>query len=195
MRRVLLFMMTSLNGFYERGRWDEDPDGLDWHYTDDDFVSFAAQQLGEAHTNPLGRVTYEGMASYWPTPEAIAGDPAVAEKMNSMQKVVFSTTLDHVDWENSRLAQASVVEEVKALKQEPGKDIIILASSDLARSLAEHDLVDEYRIMVNPILLRGGKTVFEGLGRDVPLKLLEARAFQNGNVLLSYAPAKRGEPG
>src|SRR5262249_36947225 len=102
MRKVVFFMMTTLNGLYERGRWDVDPNGIDWHQTDEEFEAFAAAQLGDADTILFGRVTYEGMATYWPTDEAIASDPEVAEKMNALPKVVFSRTLASVDWENSR---------------------------------------------------------------------------------------------
>ena len=191
MRKVVFFMMTTLNGLYERGRWDVDPTGLDWHTTDDEFETFAADQLGEADTILFGRVTYEGMATYWPTPEAIAADPAVAEKMNALEKVVFSRTLASVSWSNSRLASQDVAEEIRRLREQPGKDVIILASSDLATSLAAEGLIDEYRIMVNPVLVGRGKPVFAGLARDVSLKLLGTRTFGNGNVLLTYAPASR----
>src|SRR3712207_5911800 len=170
MRKVVFFMMTTLNGLYERGRWDVDPAGLDWHNTDDEFETFAADQLGEADTILFGRVTYEGMATYWPTPEAIAADPAVAEQMNALEKVVFSRTLASVSWSNSRLASQDVAEEIRRLREQPGKDVIILASSDLATSLVAEGLIDEFRIMVNPVLVGRGKPVFAGLARDVSLK-------------------------
>ena len=188
MRKVVFFMMTTLNGLYERGRWDVDPTGLDWHNTDDEFETFAADQLGEADTILFGRVTYEGMATYWPTPEAIAADPAVAEQMNALEKVVFSRTLASVSWSNSRLAGQDVAEEIRRLREQPGKDVIILASSDLAARLAAEGLIDEYRIMVNPVLVGQGKPVFAGLAPDVSLRLLDMRMFGNGNVLLRYAP-------
>lgn len=189
MRKVVFFMMTTLNGLYERGRWDVEPDGIDWHQTDEEFETFAAEQLGEADTILFGRVTYEGMATYWPTPEAIAADPAVAEQMNGLAKVVFSRTLQGVTWSNSRLAGDDLAGEVRRLKEQPGREIIILASSDLATSLAVEGLIDEYRIMVNPVLIGRGKPVFAGLAQDVALTLLDTRTFGNGNVLLTYAPA------
>ena len=190
MRKVVFFMMTTLNGLYERGRWDVAPNALDWHTTDDEFETFAAEQLGEADTILFGRVTYEGMASYWPTPEAIASDPAVAEQMNALAKVVFSRTLTSVSWSNSRLAGEDVAGEIRRLREQPGKDILILASSDLAVTLAAEGLIDEYRIMVNPVLVGRGKPMFAGLARDVSLTLLGTRTFGNGNVLLTYAPAR-----
>jgi dihydrofolate reductase len=189
MRKVVFFMMSTLNGFYERGRWDVDPTSIDWHTVDDEFNSFAIDQLGEADTILFGRITYEGMATYWPTPEAIQDDSAVAEKMNTLPKVVFSHSLDRVDWQNSRLVRDDAPAEVRRLKEQPGRDIIILASSDLAASLAQEGLIDEYRVMVNPVLLGQGKPMLAGLAQDIHLTLLDTRIFPNGNVLLTYAPA------
>ena len=189
MRKVLFFMFTSLNGYYERGRPDLDWENIDWHNFNDEMASFSIEQINTVDTILFGRVTYEGMASYWPTPAASADAPAIAEKMNSLAKIVFSKTLERADWNNTRPVRSDAAEEVARLKEYPGKDMIIFGSSDLAASLAERGLIDEYRIMVNPILLGEGKPVFKGLKRDVRLKLLEARTFSNGNVLLSYAPA------
>ncbi len=193
MRKVVFFMMTTLNGLYERARWDVDPTGIDWHNTDEQFERFAADQLDQADTILFGRVTYQGMASYWPTSEAIAADPEVAEKMNALPKVVFSRTLEDVGWANSRLVRDDAAAEVRRLKEQPGKDILILASSDLATTLAAEDLIDEYRIMVNPVFMGRGKSVLVGLAQDVSLELLGTRTFANGNVLLTYAPRPRPE--
>jgi len=189
MRKVVFFMMTTLNGLYERAPWDVDPNAIDWHNADDEFETFATEQLGDCDTILFGRVTYEGMASYWPTQEAIAADPGVAGRMNALPKVVFSRTLQAVEWSNSRLVHDDPAAEVRRLKEQPGKDIIVLGSSDLSASLAAAGVIDEYRIMVNPVLIGKGKPVFAGLAQDIPLTLLNARAFGNGNVLLSYVPA------
>lgn len=193
MRRVLFFMMTTVNGFYERGRWDTHPDGLDWHNVDDEFNEFAVEQLNEVDVLLFGRVTYEGMASYWPTPAAIADDPAVAEKMNTLPKIVFSKTLEKAEWSNTRLVKDDIAAAIAALKQQPGRDVILLASSDLAVQLAQLGLIDEYRIMVNPVVLGDGKPVFKGLKDTLPLKLLRARTFKSGNVLLTYEPERQGQ--
>jgi len=129
------------------------------------------------------------MASYWPTDAAIHDDPEVAGLMNSLSKIVFSRTLDKPEWNNSRLVKNNVVEEVSKLKQQPGKDIAIFGSSDLAVTLAEQGLIDEYRIIVNPLFLGGGTPLLKGIKEKVNLKLLNARIFKSGNVLLYYAPA------
>ncbi|MGE5138899.1 MAG: dihydrofolate reductase family protein, partial [Rudaea sp.] len=147
MRKLFLFMMTSLDGFFEGPGHD-----LDWHNTDEEFNDFAIAQLREIDTLLFGRITYEMMAAYWPTPSAIASDPVVAEKMNSVSKIVASRTLDKSEWSNSRLVRDNIAGEVAELKRQPGKDLAIFGSSDLTVSLMEAGLVDELRIMVNPVV-------------------------------------------
>ncbi len=186
MRKVIFFMLTSVDGFFEAPGHN-----IDWHNVDEEFNEFANEQLNSTDMLLFGRVTYEMMAGYWPTAEAKASDPEVAGAMNALQKIVVSTTLDSADWENTRLIKDNVAEEVGKLKQQAGKDIIIMGSSDLAASLAEMGLVDEFRIMVNPVVLGEGKPVFSGIHGQMKLKLLKARTFGNGNVLLYYAPAAR----
>lgn len=183
MRKLYFFMMTTANGLYERGPWE-----IDWHHTDEEFNDFAIAQLEQMDTLVFGRKTYEGMVGYWPTPEAIASDPIVAGKMNGMPKVVVSRTLPRADWSNTRVVRDP--EAIAALKREPGKDALLIASSDLALSLGALGLIDEYRIMVNPIALGKGKPVLQGLTADLKLELLGTRTFKNGNVLLNYIPAR-----
>jgi len=185
MRKVFLFNMTTLDGFFEGPNQD-----ISWHHTDDEFNEFAIQQLNEIGTLLFGRVTYQGMASYWPTEFAIKDDPIVAGLMNSLPKIVFSKTLDKAEWNNSRLVKENAAEEVSRLKQQAGKDIAIFGSSDLAVTLAGHDLIDEYRVIVNPVFLGNGTTLLKGIKDKLNLKLLNARTFKSGNVLLIYAPEK-----
>ncbi len=186
MRRVLFFMMVSLDGYYE-GKDRQ----IDWHNVDEEFNDFAIQQLNEVDTLLFGRVTYDMMASYWPTPQARADDPVVAEKMNSTPKIVFSHTLRDAKWENTRLVKGDLAAEVTRLKAQPGKDMIIFGSSDLAVSFLEHGLLDECRIMINPVVLGQGKSLFTGIHDRLKLKLLKSRTFHSGNVLLYYQPAQK----
>jgi len=181
MRKILVFLMTSLDG-YIAGPDDE----IDWHVTDAEFNQFADEQIQTVDGIVFGRRTYEGMASYWPTPAAIEADPIIANLMNTMPKIVFSTTLDSADWHNTRLIKDNIVEEVTRLKQQPGKDLIIFGSSNLATSLLDLGLIDEIRIMVSPVLLGSGKSLFEGAKQRVKLKLLSTRVFAVGNVLHIY---------
>jgi len=180
MKKLYFFMMTTANGLYERGPWQ-----IDWHNTDEAFNDFAIEQLDRMDTLVFGRKTYEGMVGYWTTPEAIESDPIVAGKMNGMAKVVVSKTLARADWSNTRVVRDP--EAIAALKREPGKDALLIGSSDLAVSLGALGLIDEYRIMVNPIALGNGKPVLQGLAADLKLRLLRTRTFTNGNVLLTYA--------
>ena len=184
MRKVLFFMMISLDGYYEGPNGD-----IIWHQVDDEFNDFAIEQLDTVDTLLFGRVTYEMMASYWPTQQARLDDPDVAAKMNELAKIIFSSTLASADWENTRLVPGEAAEELVKLKQQPGKNLIIFGSSDLAASLARRGLIDEFRIMVNPILLGRGKSLFQGLPEQVRLELIDTRRFRNGNVLLIYRPA------
>jgi dihydrofolate reductase len=184
MRKIFLFMMVSLDGFFEG------PDGdISWHNVDEEFNEFAVQQISEVDTLLFGRKTYEGMASYWPTEVAKRNDPIVAGLMNSIPKIVVSKTLEAVDWENTRLVKENVTEEISKLKRQAGKDIAIFGSANLTVTLTEAGLVDEYRVMVNPVALGDGKSLFNGLNHKLNLKLLKTKPFKSGNVLLYYEPA------
>jgi len=183
MRKVIFFMLTSLDGYFEGPDRD-----ISWHNVDEEFNDFAIRQTGEFGALLFGRVAYELMASYWPTEAAKRDDPIVAGLMNSLPKIVFSKTLEKVDWENTRLVIDKFVEAISKLKQAAGKDIAIFGSSDLTVTLMEQGLVDEYRIMVNPVVLGNGKPLFKGIKNKINLKLIKTKAFKSGNVLLYYEP-------
>jgi dihydrofolate reductase len=186
MRKVFLFMMVTLDGFFEG------PDHeIDWHNVDEEFNEFAIGQLNEVDALLFGRVTYQGMASYWPTPFAKENDPIIADKMNTIPKIVFSKTLDKVEWNNSRLVKENIAEEVSQLKQQQGRDLAIFGSANLAVSLLQMGFIDELRIMVNPVVLGNGKPLFTGIHDRLNLKLIKTRTFRSGNVLLYYQPDKK----
>jgi dihydrofolate reductase len=124
-------------------------------------------------------------------PTAIENDPIIAGKMNSIAKIVFSKTLEKSDWNNTRLIKENIPEEVSKLKTQPGKDMAIFGSSDLALTFIQHGLIDEYRIMVNPTALGSGKSLFSGMHDKLNLKLVKTKVFNSGNVLLTYQPAKK----
>jgi dihydrofolate reductase len=185
MRKVILQNMVTLDGFLA-GANDE----IDWHVVDQEFNEYAIAFTDTVDALLFGRVTYELMASYWPTAAALADDPIIAAKMNSVQKIVFSRTLDKVEWNNSRLVKENVPQEIAKLKQQPGKDVAIFGSSNLASTLIAHDLIDEYRIMVNPVVLGNGKPLFQDIKKKLELKLVNTRTFGSGVVLLCYQPVK-----
>ncbi len=186
MRKILSFVVTTLDGYYEGPNQE-----FDWPVVDEEFNEFALQQLDEIDTLLFGRVTYQLMASYWPTPAALEDDPKIAAKMNSLPKLVVSRTLDGTEWANTRLIKGDVAEELTRLKQQPGKAIAIFGSSDLTVSMLEMGLVDELRIMVNPVVLGAGNSLFRTADGRLSLKLLKTRTFGSGNVMLYYQPAAR----
>ena len=180
MRQVFLFMMVSLDGYYEGPDHD-----ISWHNVDAEFNRFAIKQTGEVGTLLFGRKTYALMAGYWPTEMAKGDDPVVASQMNSLAKVVFSKSLEEVEWENSSLVKEDAAEFVRKLKQSEGKDIAIFGSSDLMLTLIPHGVIDEYRIFVNPVVLGSGKRLFGPSGR-LNLRLAQAAPMKSGVTALVY---------
>ena len=183
MRKLIMFNFMSLDGFFE-GPGRE----LDWHNVDDEFNEFAIEQTGTAGVLIFGRTTYEMMAGYWSSQEALDTEPVITGIMNSISKVVFSRSLESADWKNSRLVKANPVDEIKRLKAQPGKDLFLFGSADLASEFIRHGLIDEYRIMVNPVILGRGNPLFKDVMQAVHLNLIKTRSFRNGNVLLYYQP-------
>jgi dihydrofolate reductase len=184
MRKLILFNLITLDGYFAG------PNGeIDWHNVDDEFNEFAIEQLNTVDTILFGRVTYQMMASYWPTPTAISDDPIVAEKMNQVPKIVVSRTLKQADWQNTRLITDHVEEEIKNLKQQPGKNLFIFGSAGLAAALTPLHLIDEYRLIVNPVVLGTGTPLFKNIQSRLNFKLINTRIFRSGNVLLYYQPA------
>jgi dihydrofolate reductase len=187
MRKVILFNLMSLDGFFEG------PDhNLDWHNVDEEFNEFAIEQLDATAGLMFGRRTYEMMASFWPSEEAIQTDPQVAGRMNSLQKFVFSKTLSQATWNNTQLVNGEASEAVARLRQQPGRDLFLFGSANLAATLTPLRLIDEYRVMINPMILGQGTALFQGSQGRVDLKLNQVRTFRNGNVLLYYQPAQVG---
>jgi len=184
MRKVIFFNAITADGFFEGPNHE-----IDWHNVDDEFNELAIDQLDSVDVLLFGRLTYELMSGYWPTAEGLKDDPLVAEKMNSKAKIVFSRTLDQVDWNNTRLVKENISAEIAKLKSQPGKDLIIFGSSDLSVTLTQKGLIDEYRLMVNPLFLGSGKTILHGLPGRLDLKFLKTHIMRNGNVILYYQPA------
>jgi dihydrofolate reductase len=186
MRKVIVSNLITLDGFLAG------PNGeIDWHVVDEEFFTFANQQLNSADTLLFGRVTYEGMASYWPTPAAVESDPIVSGQMNSIAKIVFSKTLGKAEWQNTRLVKGDLGDEIRQLKQQAGKDMLIFGSSRIVSALTNLGLIDEYRIFVNPLILGSGKPLFAGVTQPVKLRLLRTTTYQTGVVSLDYAPAPK----
>jgi dihydrofolate reductase len=183
-RKLAVFNHTSLDGYFVDATGD-----MSWaHKQDTEWNSFVANNAKSDSMLVFGRVTYDLMAGYWPTPQASKNAPAVAERLNNLPKVVFSRTLDQVSWNNTRLLKGKLVAEVRSLKAEPGPDMVIMGSGSIVAQLAQADLIDEFQVVVSPTVLGKGRTMFEGIDKRLALKLTNTRAFGNGNVYLCYEP-------
>jgi len=190
MRKIVVSEFVSLDVVVE------DPGGAEkfkhggwsFKFRDDQVPKYKLDELFTSDALLLGRVTYEGFAKAWPSRK---DDLGFADKMNNMPKYVVSTTLKKLDWNNSQLIKSNVVEEVKRLKQQPGKDILVYGSGKLVNTLLQHNLVDELRLMVHPVVLGSGKRLFDDNAESLKvLKLAESKTFPSGIVLLSYHPSK-----
>ena len=185
MRKIMAFEQVSLDGFFVDVKGD-----MSWaHKQDAEWNEFTAGNASGDGALLFGRKTYEMMASFWPSPMAMQAAPKVAEGMNNLPKVVFSRTLQSASWKNTTLMKDDLVTSVRKLKGESGPDMVILGSGTIVAQLAEALLIDEFQIIVNPLALGAGRTLFEGVSKRIGLKLVKTRSFLNGNVILYYVPA------
>jgi dihydrofolate reductase len=182
-RKIVLMMQISLDGYIEGPDRD-----ISWHRVDEELHAHANETIARMGGLLSGRVTYELMAAYWPTadsdPEATPVTTEFAGIWRDIPKVVYSRTLEHADW-NTRIVRDVVPEEVRALKEQPGGDLG-LGGADITAEFLRHDLVDEFRVYVHPVLVGDGKPLFPRGGRPASLRLTESRTFGNGVVLLRY---------
>lgn len=187
MKKLFSFMDTTLDGYHVG------PEGeLDWPNVDEEFHEYSIRQMNDIDALLFGRATYEHMAEFWPTPEALEALPATTARMNSVHKVVFSSTLKDATWENSELVTTDPVVKIDELKRQPGDgDLALFGSSTFTASLLEAGVVDEVRVMVHPVLLGAGESLFAGLADRVALRLARTITFRNGNVLLCFTPDAR----
>ena len=182
---MTVFNLMTLDGYIAGQGGD-----ISWHNVDEEFQQLANAASNSGNTLLFGRVTYELMARFWPTPEAIRTDPVVAGGMNRSEKIVFSRSLHKADWNNTRLVRDDMLAEVRRLKQGSGKDLTILGSGSIVSQLAQEGLIDEYNILLNPVVIGKGKSMFEGVKDRFSLKLTRTRVFGNGNILLTYEPVR-----
>lgn len=186
MRKLIVFNHVSLDGFFTDANGD-----MSWAQTgadDPEWNAFVAENSSGNGTLVFGRKTYDLMAGFWPTPMASQQMPELAERMNGCPKIVFSRTMDEATWSNTTLLKGDLADEVRRLKEEPGEGLTILGSGTIVSQLAEAGLVDEFHVVVNPIVVGAGRTLFETVDGKLKLELATSRAFRNGNVLLSYKP-------
>jgi dihydrofolate reductase len=184
MRKLVVFNNISLDGYFTDAKND-----MSWAHSEDaEWDAFTAENAQGGGALVLGRITYELMIQFWPTPYAAEIAPVVAERMNAMPKFVFSHTLDKAAWNNTTLLRGNLASEINRLKQEPGDKLTILGSGSLVSQLTRERLIDEYQFVLTPVVLGQGRTMFDGAPERLLFNRTHSRSFGNGNVLLCYEP-------
>jgi dihydrofolate reductase len=186
MRKLVSFLQLSLDGRFAGPNGD-----LTWAHRDDkdkEWSAFTADNAMSGGELLFGRVTYDMMVAFWPTPLAMKSEPVVAERMNSLPKVVFSRTMERASWNNTTLVKGAPAAAVRKMKQGPGQQMVLLGSGSIVLQLAKEGLIDEYQLVLNPVVLGKGRAILDGLRDSLTLKQTGTRAFGNGNVLLCYEP-------
>ena len=171
--------MVSADGYFEGKNND-----ISWHRVDKEVNDYFIKEAERADTILFGRKTYQLMESFWPTQNAIESDPGVAGIMNSYSKIVFSKTLENVTWNNTLLIKDNLEESLDRIKSKSTKDILIFGSAHLCQTLIQRGFIDEFRLMINPVVLGAGRTMFENIKME--FQLLKTRVFGNGNILCRY---------
>jgi dihydrofolate reductase len=190
MRKVIVTEYVTLDGVFDDPGGSEGTrhGGWSFQFWNEEAMKYKFDELFASDALLLGRVTYEGFAKAWPM---MKGAGEFADRMNSLPKYVVSTTLKDLEWNNSHLIKENVVEEVTRLKQQTGKDILIAGSGELVHTLMEHTLIDEYRLMVHPVVVGSGKHFFREMDNKAILKLSDTKSFSSGIIVLYYEPAGR----
>lgn len=193
MRKIISLIHLSLDGM-AAGPNDE----LDWISYDSELEQYAHSLHEMTDAVIWGRRTYEGMAGYWLTvpnnPDSTPAEREHVRWLDKATKIVVSRTLDRIDWNNAQntvLIKDNIAEQINTIKQQPGKDIWFLGSTMLAQTFMQLDLIDEYRININPTVLGEGKPLFANVSRKIPMKLLESKTFKSGVVALRYEPERK----
>jgi dihydrofolate reductase len=187
MRKIILSMMLSLDSFIEG------PDKeLDWHVVDEEFNEYAIDLLNRVDTILFGRVNYQLFESYWPKaiddPLISKSDLEIAHRIDDINKIVYSRTLQKVEWKNTKLVRDVVLEEVLKMKEESGKDMVMYGGAGIAQSFMKLGLIDEYRLFYNPVVLGNGKPLFKNLNGRIGMNLVDVKRFDSGLVLIVYTP-------
>ncbi|MEO6568744.1 MAG: dihydrofolate reductase family protein [Opitutaceae bacterium] len=183
MNRLIVFNAVTVDGYFVGPNGD-----MNWAHdkNDAEWTKFTENNAKGDCVLVFGRITYEIMSSWWPTPKAKDAMPVVADAMNRLPKVVFSRTLDQVSWNNTKLMKGDLVTEIQKLKKTSERDLMIFGSGTLVSELTQAGLIDEYQIVLHPTVLGHGRTMFEGVARKLDLKRTDVRTFANGIILSHY---------
>jgi dihydrofolate reductase len=182
MRKLTVFNFVSLDGYYEGPKKGD----INWHKFGPEEAEYSTEMLSSGNILLFGRITYELMAGYWPTPSVIENDPVIAKLMNEAEKIVFSKSLKKVRWNNTKIIRKKIEKAVHDLKQQPGKDMTILGSGNIIKQFAEKGLIDEYRLMVVPVIIGKGSSMFKDIKTRLNLNLIKTITFKSGYVLLFF---------
>ena len=193
LRRIVVSEYVTLDGVMEDpgGGEKSRAGGWSFQFWNEEAAKYKYDELFTSDALLLGRVTYQGFAKAWPS---MRDEQGFADRMNTLPKYVVSKTLQQLEWRNSRLIKGDIAEEVAKLKQQPGQDILVAGSRELVDKLTQHDLIDEYRLMVHPVVLGSGKRLFKEGAEKRVLKLVNTKRFSSGIVVLTYQPAGRKSP-
>ncbi len=181
MRKLKAFVFTTLNGYYKGAN-----DNIEWHSNGIEEIEFAQEKLQEGNVLLFGRKTYEMMRNFWVSPMAYELFPAVALRINQAEKLVVSNSLKQTEWNNTNIIGTDLLETISELKATEGPDITLMGSGSLVKQLGEADLIDEYELMIDPVMIGEGDTLFAGIKRELNLQITDARLFRESGTLLLY---------
>lgn len=182
MRKLSSYTFITLNGMYKA-----EGDDISWHKHEQEEADMSERMLKLNNTLIFGRVTYEMMAYYWPSAMAQTSNPVVAKGMNDAEKIVISKKLKKAEWNNSRIIHTDMVDEIRKLKKTNGNDLTILGSGSIVNQLAEAGLIDEFQLLIDPIILSKGTPLFQGIKRQLNLNLIGSNVYKSGAVFLAYS--------
>jgi len=184
MRKIFVSNIVSVDGYFE-----DAGKGISWFALDEEFFAYSRDMITSVDLILFGRVTYDVMVAFWPN--AQSEDPVVTERMNNLPKIVFSRALPAADWNNTTLLREIDAEEIIKLKRQPGKDIVILGSGQIVSALAQLGLIDEYVLIVIPVILGSGTPLFKGVHDRINLQLAQTKILSSGTAILHYRPVTK----
>lgn len=181
MRKLKVFNFITLNGFFK-----DENSAIEFHHHGSEESTFSVEMLKLENILLFGRITYEQMFSYWTSEKVQKSDKIVADYMNAAQKIVFSNKIKTAQWTNTEVIGEDIVNQIAALKKQAGPDLTILGSGSIVTHFASHGLIDEFQIMLDPVLIGRGTPFASGLTHKCELTLVSAQTFKSGSVLLRY---------
>jgi len=186
MRKINSFQFMTLNGFLQGPNGD-----ISWHKhrKDEETNQFAEEGAQSQSILLFGRVTYEMMAGYWPSPMAKQNDPKIADGMNKSEKIVFSNSMKNAEWENTKVVRGDIIQKMKEMKKAPGNNMTLLGSGSILSQFAENGLIDSFQIMLDPLAIGSGVSIFSQISKQLNFKLIDVKKFNSGVLLLNYEPS------